>query len=219
MLSIWITTAPRSNYIQESINSLRDCWIKQKINIFAEPWSLKPTDSNMIYYEHPYKLWLFMNWNFVVNTLKWDHILILQDDFIYSKNLKKELNKILKIKKDYWFYCIYTSQILVDKNFIYKEWRNEIKTWWDWSWGAMYIFKRKVLDRILNHQFYQNHKKRVSLWVKPNRQVDAVIWECCKLMWLDCYYHNPSLAKHIGEISTRWIKDCYINNWFTYKKF
>lgn len=199
------TTAPRGeDTLNESIRSLRKAGIKNKIYISAEPWKYNIKDKNVKITIHKKRKWCFLHYDWVLNNkeyLKTKYLFIIQDDFVFSDRIK-ELNKF----NDEWFgfYDFYLSDQIFP--FINKVWRNDVRFGWSTAW-ACFLFDTKVLPKIINSYFYQNHKNDYVIRVK-NQQVDSCIWESCKLLNLRTYFTSLSYCKHIWE-SVIWHTDPY----------
>jgi hypothetical protein len=215
MLNIAYTLAPRNKpTINKSIKSLRKAWFKQTLYIYAEPWQYDIEDKDVILEIHEEKKWAFVNYDYVLRTLKdkWDFLWIIQDDYVVRSWIKTAINKIMK-DKEFWFY----NMMLDWRNSteIYKYGWND-KRIWRWTVWACFIFRNEVIDNILIHPFYTRHLYFYCL--KKNQQIDSCIWETLKQMNLPTYFHSHSFVAHIWEESTLWHKDPHL--WvFFFKKF
>ena len=202
-LKIAMMLAPREvEEYQKTLKRFKEILPNEKITIFAEPWEYKIKDKNFDLIIHNEKKGCFKNFDFVVRELlktDGDYFLVLQDDIFLGKDVLEKIKEVVKIREqDFWFISINTTQIkkyLEDE--IYKNGWNANE--WGWQFcPALFFFSRYWLQKIVDHEFYNNHLKNYV----QNRQIDACIGETVKRLWLASYVHNPSLSIQKGRTST-----------------
>jgi hypothetical protein len=147
----------------------------------------------------------FGNYDFAINYMlentQTPLIAVMQDDFIYSGHFMKELKKIVLDKNFGYFNFLSVAEWPELKNILkLPSWnRSDIGMW---AWGQAYVMKRETVKRIIETKYYQEHKAGRINKEKTNQMIDGCISECCKLLGLPMYYHNPSLIQHIGHVSS-----------------
>jgi len=199
---IAITTAPREiPTLNATIKALRGAGYEDTIYIFAEPGSMNIYAENVKIYIHKERKGAFNNYDFVLNwflTQEEDEIIIMQDDLIVCKNF---LELLENRTKNYGYYNLLTVAENPDVNEIVTNpgWN---RCWIGrWAWGACYLMQKQVIKRILQNDYYINHKEGRSDGNK-GEMIDGCISQSLKLMDLPMFYHNPSLTQHIGVSST-----------------
>lgn len=197
---IWITLAPRPNpTINECLKAIRDAGFNEKIYIFAEPGDYQIEDENVEVRTNIVKLWCFKNYNNMVEQLlelDVEYIATRQDDFIIKPEAYDKFMDMIDHPCTFWYFSYHTRPRL--SKYVTKNWWNNIMLWRQ-AWWMEYVFRKDVLQAIINHPFYQSH----LLTYKKNQQIDACVSEVLKQMNLPNYYHNPSLSTHRWE-STIW---------------
>lgn len=191
-------------YIDVSIASLRKQWFDQKIIIFAEPGNYKIEDKNIELRINPTQLWCFANYHNAASNLStnWDgYILIMQDDFIMHDGATLAIDEML-YNTDFGYLCLSTPFGCPG---IKKRGWNVIDLGRA-AWCALYLMSANTMRAMIQHEFYQNHLHHYY----PNKHVDACVSETILRMGKPMYYHNPSLATHIGVISSVWHEDAQV---------
>lgn len=197
MVEIGITTTPGRDTINKSIASLRQFY-SGIIHIYGEPGGYKINDPGVDLKINKKKLGCFKNFHNALSDLVTydnDHVLVLADDFIYTKALFKKI----PFHGNYGYYALFTPKGMTHPpcNLRKRGW-NKINMGWATSFGGLYLMKTQVAKQIIEHPFYQNHLNNY----KKNQQIDHCIPEVCYQLGLDQWYSNPSLANHIGYQST-----------------
>lgn len=199
-----ITTKRKMPTIAQSVQSLRDAGFDQPIKIFAEPsklkWYIPPLENVSVSY-NPRKLGICKNSTFSIDRMFYDekveYVFIAQDDFIYAENTAEIIDEALPkmIDPNFWYLCLYTDRR--NSREITKQWWNNLNKWWHTLW-ALYIFSRESREKIKSYPFYRQH----VFGGKESERWDCCVAETTKLLGLDAWYHNPSLAAHIWRTST-----------------
>ena len=218
-ISVWMTLAPREKEeVNQTIASFRKVWFKNKIHIYAEPWEYNIKYKNIELNIHKEKKGCFKNFDYTFKQLikkKTDYILILQDDFLIQKWAKKNIEKVISVQGEkFWFISLNTRHYwnYLEEE-LYKKWWNQNTLGWRFS-PAFFLFSRWGARQIVKHPFYINHLENY----KKNQQVDSCIWETCKQLWLEMYNHNPSLSIQRWETSTLWHNPIFIQEEAGYKE-
>lgn len=196
MVEIGIITTPRDT-INKSIESLRQSYT-QVINIYAEPGEYNIKDKGVNLKINKKQLGCFGNYhNALSDLIKTDkeHVLVLSDDFIYTKGIFKKV----PFHGNYGYYALFTPKGMTHPPCrLNKRGWNKINMGWKTSFGGLYLMKTEVAKQILSHPFYLNHLNNYE----RNQQIDHCIPEVCYQLKLDQWYSNPSLSNHIGFTST-----------------
>lgn len=202
MFDIGIITAPRDkDMIGTTVPSIREAGFVEPIHVFAEPDTFIP-NIDVEVHQNIERLGCFGNYH---NALKWliengdkPYIVVLSDDFLYSKNTcVRLLSRLYDMEHDWGYHALYTPAGMRYLMKIKRGW-NEVKGGWKKSYGGLYVFQRHIAEKIINHDFYVDHLANY----KANQQIDHCIPEVCHQMGLEQYIHNPSFANHIGFQST-----------------
>lgn len=202
MFTVGMRLAPRKQEtVNQCIESFRAAGFqKETIHIFAEPGKYKIKDKNIVMHMNEERLWDFANYNNALQSLvkMWDrYIILLEDDFIFEPNLKKELVNIINKRESFWYVSLYTDR--VSWFYCNKMWWNDVRVWWGITW-ALFMYDKYVVEEMLKHPYYLWHLHSY----KKNNATDCAIAELMTKMNLTCRYPNPSLAAHIGTTSTLW---------------
>ena len=199
---IAITTAPREiPTLNVCIKALRSAGYNEKIYIFAEPGAINIDADNVEICIHPEKKGAFNNYDFVLNwflTQEDEELLIMQDDLIVSKNFMDIINVRGNAYGYYNLLTVTQNQEVI--NLLKKKGWNKSNIG-RWAWGACYLMRKEVIERIIKHDYYIKHKAGKSDGNK-GEMIDGCISQCLLLMDLPMWYHNPSLTQHVGVSST-----------------
>lgn len=215
MLTIAICATPkRIAHLFEVIDSIHNN-ISQtaEIHVFMEPI---PSNLDFIQYiselklpsylvtrftlhENEEQLGCFMNHANALERLATNattkYIMLTQDDFVFAPNADIAIDDALKsLEYTTWFgfLNLYTSP--KKKNYLRKNWRQELDFGYSIYWTC-FVMERNTMIKMIEHPFYINH----ALTYTPNQQVDSTIGYIMQRFGKPTYYHNPSLAKHIGD--------------------
>lgn len=191
MIKFWVTYSPRKiETIDKSIQSLRDCGINDTIYIFAEPSDYQFKDTNIEIIKNQTKLWCFRNFDNMLRNIDSEYILSFQDDYIFRKGFKEELESI-DLNQEFSYYNFILDYRVA--NYITKEGWNDVRNGWNNIW-ACYLLKPK---QILESKFYNNHL--TNYVPRRNQQIDSCIWEVWKELNKPCYLPSYSWIAHIWE--------------------
>jgi hypothetical protein len=95
-----------------------------------------------------------------------EYILSFQDDYIFRKGFKEELESI-DLNQEFSYYNFILDYRVA--NYITKEGWNDVRNGWN-NIGACYLFKPK---QILESKFYNNHL--TNYVPRRNQQIDSCI--------------------------------------------
>lgn len=198
MVDLAVITCPRElPTLDTSIRSLRKAGFEGRVHIFAEPGELHLTGRHLQIIQHAERQGAFRNYDYALRWLldnkKNNLICVLEDDYIYNERLMPLLEDI-ETKSNYGYYNLFTNRLQPGLGELQKGW-NEVKLGWN-SWGVGYVFERKILPAIINHEVYQ------KTLTERNKNIDAAISEACKQLGLPMYTHAPSACYSIGYMST-----------------
>jgi hypothetical protein len=197
-----ITAERETPTIYKSVESLRRVGYSGFIPIIAEPNANYEAIDGTNYLFNKTTLGCFKNFDralkYLIKNSDAKYICVLSDDFLYTKDLFKNLSKILH-NDNLGYAALFTPEHMRNQPCNVRKFGwNKVNLGWGTSWGGLYVFKKDTAKEIIKWEFYQNHLENYSL----NQQIDHCVPEVCFQMGLDQWYHNPSLADHIGYNST-----------------
>ncbi len=200
-LAIAMTTCPRKEaYAFRAVASLRAAGFTETLHVFAEPDSPELTQfANLTIHPAETKLGCFQNWRraatWLYENLAEDWLMVLQDDVIWCHDACTQLGRAIHQPglQAVGMLSPYTSKAMVPTG---------AKTGWLNAkfhnrafWGALAVcMPRASLGSLLALDRFRNHPH--------HRKVDVVIGNCFRDLGLAIKVHVPSLADHIGKIST-----------------
>ena len=195
-LSVAVITAHREiPTLKYSIASLRK-WFKEKLYIYAEPAKYELSANDFIMEVHKNKKGCFKNFDYALKQLlkkENDYILVVSDDVVYYREIDKIIKDVIETNLD-GVYCLFANKGNVTSNTF--GW-NEINQGWN-NWNGLYLMNKKTAEMIVNSETYIDHLENYA----ANKQIDACIGLCCKVLEIPMYFHNPSLSYTIGVTST-----------------
>jgi hypothetical protein len=210
-LVIGFTTAPRGKkggHLQTCIDSLRDCGFTEEIHVFAEPGSPKAKGPGIHWHEHKTKQGCFKNWKHACSWLSRktteDWVLLLQDDVVWHADSYNVLmDSLEKFKNErVGFLSPYASPAMVPV-LVRHDAKVGNKTGWvvpnptRGFWGALTLcFSRDSIKALLASSVVKTYKQE--------KQVDVLVKRAFYSLKprYECYIHVPSMAHHIGTVST-----------------
>jgi hypothetical protein len=198
-----VTTAPRPvATLERTLRSLADAgW--SAVRLFAEPGSLIPAAFGMLPVTwRESRVGAFGNWHLALSELfmrdpKADAYLLCQDDVLLSRRAREYLETELWPASSLGAFSLYAggpqfSQLPTGFHVDASGWEAR---------GALaYVFPNAAVRLLLGHPYVLNHRRR-----GPNAgmaDIDGVVGAWCLASGLPAYIHAPSLARHIGDIST-----------------
>jgi hypothetical protein len=200
MLAIGMITCPRPGIdVHESINQLRRGGFRETVHLFCEPGTpeLRPLP-NVIIHRNPVRLGVVGNWS---HCLQWlvehtsaDFLMVCEDDVIYATGARTALDSDLEAAKDVGYWSLYTAQ----RDAFLTEGR---RGWIAWNrghdnWGTLSMcFPRSSAERVIVYPALKTEDQLEG-------HTDFVVAQCFLDAGIACWYHNPSLADHVGRIST-----------------
>jgi GR25 family glycosyltransferase involved in LPS biosynthesis len=226
--TIGLITAPRTNdfnYLEETLNSFSKTGFELPV-IFAEPNSIIPSffKGDVIYRRKKFGDWT--NWatglyELLLSEPDSDYFLMLEDDVIFCSGIKDYLEHSIHKLEPFAYISLYTSS----KYFIKdrpRMFHNECKGKNTWSTVAIIMSRSNVLELfsdldVQKHRFFDIFHVQQGYWGEKssygkgrtsitdcvgNTIKDAVLGQWAEKMNLPVYFHSPSLAEHIGRIST-----------------
>jgi hypothetical protein len=200
MLAIGMITCHRPNVdVHDAIAQLRWGGFDEPLHLFCEPGtpSLRPLPG-VIVHRNETRLGVLGNWS---HCLAWlldhttaDHLLVCEDDVAYARGARTAWEKSLSEIDRVGYWSLYTprrDQGLVGDR---QGWVGSNRGRDAWGTQAM-CFPRESAEIVLKygplHAEDQFHGP-----------TDAIVAQCFVDAGLPCYYHNPSLADHLGRVSS-----------------
>lgn len=127
-----------------------------------------------------------------------DAYLLVQDDVVFHdrENLREYLESLIW-PHDVGVVSLYSSRAYTQAE---PGWYLLPRTW---VWGALaFIFSRERAKEFVSDRRVLRH--RWNTWNNGRANIDSVIGRWASRGKLTTYYPSPSLAQHIGEMSTIW---------------
>jgi hypothetical protein len=225
--SVGLITSPRENayYLDKTLNSLEKAGFNESV-IFAEPASVIPESfkGHVVHRRKKYGDWT--NWatglyELLLSEPDSDYFLMMEDDAILCSGTKQYLEYALPRLGNFASLSLYTSSKYYQKNRS-RMFHNECRGKNTWSTVAIVMSHSSVLglfsdSDVQKHRFFDIFDVQKGYWnVKAsygqgrtsvtdcvgNTIKDAVIGRWAEKNNLPVYFHTPSLAEHIGRIST-----------------
>lgn len=197
-----MTSCPRPDpYILRAFDSLRAAGFAQPVELFCEPgeYPLEHLKHAHVH-ENPRTLGCFQNWR---HSLKWmvdcaeaDWILMIQDDTIWRDDAARVLTAAINNPKlaEVGFLSPYTSRAMVHPGPAKQGWQKPKLTPYSF-WGALALcLPLESARALLRYPRFRDHEH--------HRKVDVTVGHCFREMGKAMYVHLPSLANHIGDVST-----------------
>ncbi len=193
-------TAPRPDIvIRDSVDRLRRGGFAEELHLFCEPGVGDIGDLvNVTVHRNDVRLGVIGNWT---NCLAWllehttaEYFLICEDDVEFSRGARAALMRGIDENRRAGFFSLYTpvrDQGLVSHR---RGWVASNRGRDTWGTQA-FCLPRSSAQMILAYSpLYAEDQ-----FTGPT---DAVIAQCFLDANLPCFYHNPSLADHLGKVST-----------------
>lgn len=194
---VGITVAKRKiSYVDATYQSLLDAgWNEGDIWLFCEP----SVDLDRVYpniVTHDVTLGEYRNWAFALKALSAfdaDAYFTVQDDVVFCRGLREYLDRVLWPQLNCGFISPFCPSIYANGN--------------KWHWirkhvgknflmAQTLIFPRDSVIQIVNSTVFKNYNHE---W-----HVDNFVGMWAMNYQRPPYFHNPSLAQHIGEHSAVW---------------
>ena len=197
---IAITVSKRKvSYVEQTYQSLLDAgWNAADIWLFCEPAVvLDDVYPNVIV--NDVTLGEYRNW---ANSLKSiaqfeaDAYFTVQDDVIFCRGLRQYLDSVL------WpeYNCSFVSVFCPSKYAVDQKWqwvRKQVGK--NLLMAQTLIFPKGVVQQMIQSTSFKN--------CNPELHVDSFVGAWAMNYKMPPYFHNPSLAQHIGEHSAVWDTD------------
>ena len=185
--------------IQEAVRQVRNGGFGETLHLFCEPGmaELEPLQDVAIH-RNASRLGVLGNWH---NSLRWlvdhtdaDYLMICEDDVAYCRGARSTWAAAVEIADRVGFWSLYTpvrDRCLVGHTLGWTASNRGRDTW-----GTQALcFPRRSAEVLLQYQpLYDEDQLRGP--------TDAIVAQCFVDARIPCYYHNPSLADHIGRVSS-----------------
>lgn len=209
--SVGVVTAPRPNacYLDRSLQSLENAGWKEVV-IFAEPGSITP--SNSVTRRKKFGDW--SNWacglyELLLTEPDADYFMMVEDDCVVCQGSKTYLEENINKLLPFGSLSLYCPERYCRK---YIGFHNECQGWMTCSTLTVIMPRESVIsffaDTLVQHHRFEHilpiAKEEVP-WgvnVDPQNSIkDAVLGMWAERNSFPIFYHSPSLAQHIGEVS------------------
>ncbi|QDU09831.1 hypothetical protein [Gimesia aquarii] len=209
-VSLWavgMTTAPRKlPTLEQSIHSLADAgWNEPRL--FVEPETEIPGAAQSLPISlRDETLGAFPNWYLALTELVLRQPLaeayfLCQDDVLFASGLRGYLEQRLWPARKVGVVSIYCPSHYANEK---SEGFHLENHGWD-NWGALaYIFPNSSARKFLSDLLVLNHRGFGP--AEGMRNIDSVVGLWCQRSELNYFVHTPSLAQHIGDTSTIWMR-------------
>jgi hypothetical protein len=202
--AVGITTAPRLQpTLTRMLNSLREAgW--EEGRIFAEPGCEPVTGfGGFTWTRRDDTLGGWPNWYLALAELVQrqphaDTYLMLQDDVVFARNLRGYLESTLWPSERVGLASAYCPAAYVRRTNGWHAVENRLDLY-----GAVTLALPNAAARLLlGHARAINHRRRGAH--EGLKHIDTMVGQWAAESHLDVFYHTPSLAQHIGDISVIW---------------
>ena len=202
--SVGVTTAPRARpTLARTLASLAAAgWTAPRL--FAEPDSEIPAHfSHLPITRRDATLGAWPNFFLALSELVQldphaDAYFLLQDDVVFSRNIRPYLERVLWPGSDLGLASVYCPSTYVRRRRGFHAVKSD-----EMLAGAVTCIFPNVCARLLLGCSRAIKHRRTG----PHeglRYIDSVLGGWCDTAGLKAYYHTPSLASHIGDVSTVW---------------
>jgi hypothetical protein len=199
---VGMTTAPREKpTLERTLESTQSTgW--ETIHVFAEPNAEVPRGEGISVSQRPRTLGVFANWFLGLSELVYlepdaDAYLMLQDDIVFTRNVRAYLESQLWPKSRIGLVSIYCPEPYAQRNVGFHEIESGALL------GALtWILPRGTATWLVTTG--AAHIIRQSRFLEQCNRFDTSIGHLLNRVGLPAFYHSPSLADHIGETSTLW---------------
>jgi GR25 family glycosyltransferase involved in LPS biosynthesis len=191
-----ITCARPQIDVHDTINELRSAAFAEPLHLFCEPSSPPIRDlPGVVVHQNEIRRGCVGNW---AHCLKWliqqtsaDYFLISEDDVAYCQGAREALEHGIAEYSHVGFWSLYTP--VRDRGLVgHKAGWVEANRGRD-AWGTQAMcLPRSSANILLAYP---------SLYTEP-RTTDYIVAQCFIDEGVPCYYHNPSLTNHLGQISS-----------------
>ncbi|MFT4548147.1 MAG: hypothetical protein ACI8XO_003406 [Verrucomicrobiales bacterium] len=203
--SAGIVTAPRARWtLGRTLRSMKNAgWSSPQV--FAEPGSRMPArfpDSRLT--QRARKLGAWPNYVLAMTEMMMvdphaDAYLLCEDDVVFSKGLRRYLERTLWPENRLGVVSLYTPSHEEPE----RKKSGFFKLGKHWSWGSLaYVFPNAAARLFVGYPRVINHRSR-----GPNKgeiDTDVIVGSWCIEAGVSFWLHTPSLSQHIGETSTIW---------------
>lgn len=194
-----------------TIRSLRAAGFAQSVHLFAEPDAPEVgSEPNTVFLRNQEQLGCYRNWKralqWLVENTAADWMLLVQDDVVWRSDASDRIHQAIHCPalQEVGFLSPYTSPAMVPRFGRPAEGWIEARfpNWGYWGywgvrcfWGALALcLPRTSALALLACPVFKHH-------AHP-RKLDSVVGRSFRELGKSCKVHVPSLADHIGEVST-----------------
>jgi len=199
-LAIGMITSPRHNLDpNSSISELRSGGFLEPVHVFCEPGTPEiHSDDTVVVHRNASRRGVVGNWS---HCLRWlydnscaSHLLVVEDDVVFCGGARSALEHGLASIGTFGFLSLYTPKR--DAGLVGHGigWMLANRGRDAWGTQAM-CFNRPSAEVLLGCS-------RLHVEDQLRGPTDSIVCECFLNRNIPCYYHNPSLADHIGRVST-----------------
>jgi len=200
MLAIGMITCHRPNVdVHEAVGQLRWGGFEDVLHLFCEPGTpeLRPLPDVVVHHNER-RRGVLGNW---AHCLAWlldhtsaEYLMVCEDDVAYARGARRAWHEALGAFDRVGFWSLYTprrDQTLVGHN---QGWVASNRGRDSWGTQAM-CFPRSSAQILLEYAPLHNEDQFRG-------PTDAIVAQCFVDAGLPCYYHSPSLADHLGRVSS-----------------
>jgi hypothetical protein len=200
MLAIGMITCHRPKVdVHEAIEQLRWGGFEEQVHLFCEPGTpeIRPLFGVIVHHNEK-RLGVLGNWAhclaWLLNHTTAEYLMVCEDDVAYARGARMAWLRALGDFDRVGFWSLYTPQR--DRQLVGHKagWVASNRGRDNWGTQGM-CFPRSSAAILLDYPPLNNEDQFRGA-------TDAIVAQCFVEAGLPCYYHNPSLADHLGRISS-----------------
>jgi len=193
--------------VHAAIDQLRFGGFDDLVHLFCEPGMppLRPM-ARVIEHHNPVRRGVMGNWSY---CLRWllehtsaDYLMVCEDDVEYCRGARDAWERSTSVLSQVGYWSLYTPRR--DRELVCKSegWTASNRGRDTWGTQCM-CFPRASAALVLRYDPLHHEDQMRGA-------TDAVVAQCFVDARIPCYYHNPSLANHLGRVSSighNWYED------------
>jgi predicted O-methyltransferase YrrM len=181
-----------------AIVELRYAGFDEEVHLFCEPGTPDPGDlPGVTIHRNSTRLGVVGNWArclaWLIDNTPADHVLVCEDDVAFCRGARRALEEAISSTGSVGFWSLYTPRR--DRSLVGHRRGWVVSNRGRDAWGTQAMcFPRQAAAVLLDYPPLREEDQ-------IRGPTDAIVAQCFLDAGLPCYYHNPSLADHLGRVS------------------